>query len=151
MATRSTIAIELADGTVKQVYCHWDGYLSFNGRLLRDHYSDPTQLRQLIDLGDISSLAPTIGVQHPFSAAEAGMDLREYDRLYDKMTTFYARDRGETKCQAQSYWDFGMYKISGRSEEFDYILRNDGVWYYRSYGRDFVELGPDLQAELVDN
>ena len=26
MATRSRIAIELSDGTVKSVYCHWDGY-----------------------------------------------------------------------------------------------------------------------------
>ncbi len=37
MATRSTIALEFADGTVEQVYCHWDGYLDHNGALLRDH------------------------------------------------------------------------------------------------------------------
>ena len=32
MGTRSTIALEFADGTVGQVYCHWDGYLSKIGR-----------------------------------------------------------------------------------------------------------------------
>ena len=27
MATRSTIALEFADGSVGQVYCHWDGQI----------------------------------------------------------------------------------------------------------------------------
>ena len=49
MSTRSTIAIELADGTVKQVYCHSDGYLSYNGRILFEHYSDPAKLEELIE------------------------------------------------------------------------------------------------------
>ena len=40
MATRSTIALEFADGTVQQVYCHWDGYLDYNGKLLAEHYTD---------------------------------------------------------------------------------------------------------------
>jgi hypothetical protein len=41
MGTRSTIALEFADGTVEQVYCHWDGYLSNNGKILQAHYMDP--------------------------------------------------------------------------------------------------------------
>ena len=57
MATRSTIALEFADGTVGQVYCHWDGYLAHNGKMLQEHYSDPFKLRDLIDLGDLSTLA----------------------------------------------------------------------------------------------
>ena len=67
MGTRSTIALEYADGTVQQVYCHWDGYLSNNGMILQEHYSDPFKVRQLIDLGDISSLRPEVGAPHPFS------------------------------------------------------------------------------------
>ena len=45
MATRSTIALEFADGTVEQVYCHWDGYLAHNGLMLLEHYSNPFILR----------------------------------------------------------------------------------------------------------
>ena len=60
MATRGTIAIELADGTVKQIYSHWDNYLFYNGQMLQDHYTDPAKVEALIDGGAISSLAPSI-------------------------------------------------------------------------------------------
>ena len=48
MATRSTIALEFADGTIGQVYCHWDGYLQHNGRMLLANYSNPYVLRDLL-------------------------------------------------------------------------------------------------------
>ena len=48
MGTRSTIALEYADGTVHQVYCHWDGYLEHNGRILQEHYLDPFKLQEQI-------------------------------------------------------------------------------------------------------
>jgi len=35
MATRSRIAIENQDGTVTSIYCHFDGYLSGVGKLLK--------------------------------------------------------------------------------------------------------------------
>ena len=47
MATRSTIALEFADGTVQQVYCHWDGYIDHNGKILFENYSNPFILRML--------------------------------------------------------------------------------------------------------
>ena len=69
MGTRSTIALEFADGTVQQVYCHRDGYLENNGTILAEHYSDPFKLRDLIDMGDMSSLGKVIGMKHPFGPA----------------------------------------------------------------------------------
>ena len=56
MGTRSTIAIEFADGSVSQVYCHWDGYLSGVGAELQADYMDPFALRELIDGGDMSCI-----------------------------------------------------------------------------------------------
>jgi hypothetical protein len=56
MSTRSTIALEFADGTVQQIYCHFDGYLSGVGAELRSDYSDPFALRDLIDAGDTSTI-----------------------------------------------------------------------------------------------
>ncbi len=138
MATRSTIAIEYADGTVGQVYCHWDGYLDNNGVILRDHYSDPFKLRDLIDLGDISSLRPEIGVQHPFSSIGT-MDSAEYDRLYGDMTTFYGRDRGETGTGAKRFKDFQEYAREHQREEYEYILRQvngKAQWFVSFYGTD---------------
>jgi hypothetical protein len=147
MATRSTIALEFADGTVQQVYCHWDGYLSNNGVLLRDHYSNPFILRDLIDLGDISSLRPTIGTQHAFSKLEVPMDGDAYDKLYGEMTTFYGRDRGETGTGPKSFKDYADYVENFQHEEYAYILRKDGNWYVKCHSADFVTLTEAFESE----
>lgn len=110
MATRSTIAIENADGTVDQIYSHWDGYLDCNGEILQDHYQDRDLVRQLIEQGDISSLDETV-----------------------EATTFYARDRGETGCEASRYKDFEDYSANAQREEYNYIMRADGNWYVEFY------------------
>jgi hypothetical protein len=49
MNTCSTIALEYADGSIKQIYCHWDGYVSHNGRILHDHYDTPEKAAELMD------------------------------------------------------------------------------------------------------
>jgi hypothetical protein len=143
MATRSTIALEFADGTIGQVYCHWDGYLSHNGKILFENYSNPFILRDLIDLGSVSSLAPTIGTKHPFSQFDTTMPKDEFETLYGNMTTFYGRDRGEGEYQATYFKDFADFKANGQQEEYDYILRNvDGVatWFVSDHGSDFILL-----------
>ena len=147
MATRSTIALEFADGTVQQVYCHWDGYLENNGVILQEHYADPFKLRELIDLGDISSLKPTVGTKHAFSQFEVPMDGEAYDKLYGNMTTFYGRDRGETGVGPKSFKDYADYVENFQHEEYAYILRTDGVWYVKCHSADFVTLAEAFEAE----
>ena len=56
MSTRSNIGIQNEDGSVEMVYCHWDGYLSNNGAILRKHYLTESKIRKLIAGGDMSSL-----------------------------------------------------------------------------------------------
>ena len=150
MGTRSTIALEFADGTVEQVYCHWDGSLSNNGRILQEHYSDPFVLRDLIDLGDISSLKPTIGTQHAFSRLEVPMDGEAYDKLYGDMTTFYGRDRGETGVDSKKFLDFQDYLVRHQYEEYEYILRKDGNWYVKQHDNEFELLAPALVKALAE-
>jgi hypothetical protein len=152
MGTRSTIALEFADGTVEQVYCHWDGYLSNNGRILQEHYSNPFILRDLIDLGDISSLKSTIGTKHAFSQFEVPMDGEAYDKLYGDMTTFYGRDRGETGTGAKKFKDFADYAENHQREEYEYILRTDGKWYVSYYktGELYVELETAAYVENME-
>jgi hypothetical protein len=139
MATRSTIAIEYADGTVHQVYCHWDGYLEHNGKILQEHYSNPFILRDLIDLGDISSLGPIIGTKHPFSPHGDG-DRAAYDAAKNAgATTFYGRDRGETGVSARKFKDFQEYAREHQREEYEYILRQvngKAQWFVSFYGTD---------------
>ena len=150
MATRSTIALEYADGTIGQVYCHWDGYLEHNGVLLSKHYSNPFILRDLIDLGDISSLRPTVGTKHAFSRLEVPMDGEAYDKLYGDMTTFYGRDRGEEGTGAKTFIDFQDYMVRFQHEEYAYILRKDGNWYVKAYSNEFELLTEALSKCNVE-
>jgi len=143
MGTRSTIALEFADGTVEQVYCHWDGYLSNNGQILHKHYSDPFKLRDLIDLGDISSLRPEIGARHPFSQFDTTMTTEQFDALYGEMTTFYGRDRKESGCTAKKFKDYADYIENHQYEEYEYILRNvngKAVWFVADHDNVYITL-----------
>ena len=137
MATRSTIALEYADGTVHQVYCHWDGYLEHNGKILRDHYSNPFILRDLIDLGAVSSLRPMIGTKHAFSHFELrAEEVAGYKLLTENMTTFYARDRGE-KLIVHKFNDYEDYLAHHQYEEYEYILHQVNgvaVWFVSEHG-----------------
>jgi hypothetical protein len=152
MATRSTISLEFADGTIGQVYCHWDGYLAHNGKILFENYSNPFVLRDLIDLGGLSSLRTTIGTKHPFSYFDVeGMSSDEFYKLYGNMCTFYGRDRGEGQSDATYFKDFADFRANGQAEEYDYILRNvNGVatWFVSDHGGEFVLLENALVAEL---
>lgn len=144
MATRSAIAV--THGTVvKGVYCHWDGYIDHNGRILQEHY-DSAKANNLVALGDISSLRPNIGEQHPFSSIGI-MDSAEYDAKYGEMTTFYGRDRGETGTEWKVFKDADdfMGHFDGCGCEYFYLM-HEGVWYVNQYGR-----GWDKLAEVIAN
>jgi hypothetical protein len=154
MATRSTISLEFADGTIGQVYCHWDGYLAHNGKILFENYSNPFILRDLIDLGDLSSLRPTIGTKHAFSYFDVpGMTSDEYYKLYSDMCTFYGRDRGEGNTKVRYFKDYETFLANGQREEYDYILRNvNGVatWFVSDHNGDFVSLAEAIAKELEE-
>jgi hypothetical protein len=160
MGTRSTIAIEYADGTVEQVYCHWDGYLEHNGKILQEHYSDPYKLRDLIDQGDISSLGKSIGKKHPFGPAYNETDAVKKAKIQKEVdeareagyTTFYKRDRGEEGVEARQFANIADYFANHQYEEYEYILRNvDGVatWFVAVHSDVYVFLEEAFNKEEV--
>ena len=129
MGTRSTIAMEYADGTVGQVYCHWDGYLSNNGEILRTSYTDPFKVRELLDGGDMSSL----------------------DSEVDGCA-FY-KERGED-CPQRMFKDVAEYYTESQGEEYDYLLRcvdGEPVWTVRCYASkdQWVSLAEARADELI--
>jgi len=128
MGTRSRIGVMHGD-KVKSVYCHWDGYLANNGRILQEHY-DSTKANNLVALGDLSSLRPEIGEKHAFSRLETPMDDEAYEKLYGNMTTFYGRDRGEENVEwkvAHTFEEF-LDQVNSCGGEYYYVMK-DGVWY----------------------
>ena len=129
MGTRSRIGVMHGD-KVKSIYCHWDGYLSHNGRLLQDHY-DSAKANNLVALGDMSSLGRVIGEAHPFSPHTNAEDKALYEAAKEAgYCTFYARDRGETGTEfkvAHTFAEF-LEQADGCGAEYYYIMK-DGVWY----------------------
>jgi hypothetical protein len=141
MGTRSTIAIEYADGTVDQIYCHWDGYLEHNGQILQAHYSDPFKVRQMMDLGDMSSLGERIGTQHAFDKAPEGE------------CTFYKRDRNESGCEAKRFKSYEEYVADHQYEEYEYILRACGdkaVWFVADHSDRYVPLAEAIVNQMKE-
>jgi len=137
MATRSTIAILRDDSTVAKVYCHWDGYLENNGRLLVENYDTQDRVEALIAGGDISSLGQVIGEKHPFDVFMKDKMSAEDQALCERAeaeswTLYYGRDRGETGVEAKVYKSLGDYEARAQFEEFNYCFIY-GEWYYVSY------------------
>jgi hypothetical protein len=126
MGTRSRIGVMHGD-KCKSVYCHWDGYLSHNGKILQEHY-DSSKANHLVALGDMSSLQAEIGEKHAFSKHDVpGIETRVHN---ENWTTFYARDRGEKDVDfqvSQSFDEF-LELVDGTGAEYFYIMR-DGIWY----------------------
>lgn len=158
MSTRSLIGMVQHDGTVKFIYCHSDGYLSWNGVRLHQHYQDVLKVQQLIDLKDISTLGTEIGEKHDFNASmivysEHGLkeDLWP-DAVKQKMariTPFcraYERDRGEktevrTCHSAQAFWR----QTAGT--EYWYLYE-DRSWFMKNLARAPMLLSDALTDEL---
>ena len=60
MSTRSNIVLLRDNGSCSAIYCHYDGYLEHNGKMLLDNYTSTQDVRALVALGDIRALKPTL-------------------------------------------------------------------------------------------
>lgn len=108
MATRSTLSkVNSQTGEVFSVYCHWDGYLEHNGRMLLEHYNSEDRAIILLSMGAISALNETID-----------------DSI------FYCRDRGEDwdTVKPNRYENWAQFINTHRGEEFDYVFV-DNEWH----------------------
>jgi hypothetical protein len=135
MATRSAIGVMHGD-KVKAVYCHWDGYLDHNGRMLLEHYSDSAKANHLVALGDMSSLRPEVvipeGVVHSFDAPAPDI------------TVFYGRDRNETGVDFKVFHN-DKELFAGIDAQYFYVMK-DGVWYV-SEGAEWKVLSEAIAEE----
>jgi len=105
MATRSNIGYVLPNGNVRHIYAHWDGYPQHNGKILFESYQAAYKIAQLIELGDVSSLASEIAD-----------------------CVFYGRDRRESGVEATECARDDM-----RQNDYAYLYDN-GEWFVRGVG-----------------
>ena len=102
MSTRSMIGIVNENGTISANYCHWDGYPSNNGVILRDHFDSADKVFALLEFGDISSLGETI-----------------------EECEFYARDRGEGLSLPYTYNSVDNMAAVQQGCEYFYVFNTE--------------------------
>lgn len=129
MATRSHIGKKQSDGTIKYIYCHWDGYPEYNGEILKNHYTDEAKIDALLELGDISSLNEEIGEKHDFNDHDL--------RVENKWVCSYKRDRDESDTEARIANDVTELTQSSNWTEYHYVYDN-GKW--RCWGSNGHEI-----------
>jgi hypothetical protein len=121
MSTRSRIGMEFTDenGThmVKSIYCHFDGYPEGVGQKLMDHYQDREKVEQLIELGDISYIAPNVTPSGPHS----------FDEPERGVVVAYHRDRGEEYFAPRVDASVDRF-VKSDIEEFGYLFTEEGEW-----------------------
>ena len=143
MGTRSAIGIMNGD-VCQAIYCHWDGYLSNNGMILERWYRSEAKVKQLIELGDLSSLGEYVGKQHDFD-----------DRTHRDWCKFYGRDRGETDVGSLTFTTYDEFfnHYSNLGCEYFYIMK-DGVWFFATDSQPSLKLlqpavEQDIEEDLI--
>lgn len=121
MSTRSIIGYKMDNGKIRNIYCHYDGYLSYNGRILLESYNTLDKVKELVSHGSLSYLESKvnpIGNNHTFGTPESGV------------CVYYGRDRGEDWEQVK-YNDNTLEELldGGLSYIEYYYIFDNGHWY----------------------
>lgn len=118
MSTQSFICKETTKKTYVGIYCHYDGYPEYVGKILLTHYNNKDKVEELLELGDLSSLgeniAPKIGESHSF------------ENPLNNVCVAYHRDRGEKLYPARPI----TLQDASNCVEFMYVYMTDGTWYF---------------------
>lgn len=121
MGTRSTIGIKTEDGTIKAIYCHWDGYPEGVGAGLVAHYNNKKQAEALIALGSFSSLQDTLNETQASAYGTDGDKARTFTDEKDWLENFNS------------------------GEEYFYLYTEGEGWKY-SEGRNWIGLTTESQV-----
>ena len=134
MATRSNIGIVNLDKSITGIYCHWDGYPEYVGKMLLNHYTDVDWIHMLMDLGDLSSLSEKL----------YSTDFHTFDEPEEGVCISYGRDRGDTGSDSRTFEDLGEYEHFGSGVDYQYLFE-DGKWMYRcTYKGGWSDLTPEI-------
>lgn len=125
MSTTSTIGYY--DGkTVKFIYCHWDGYLSHNGKILLEHYTDVEKIKELVSLGAISTLRSRVKPNYD--------EFHSFDASLGDVVVAYGRDRGEKiVIMSEPSSDLQKALKNAKNQQYAYVFDIEtDAWYYRN-------------------
>lgn len=119
MSSTSRIGIELEDGMVESIYCHWDGYPKGVGKILKQYYQNRDKVKELIALRSISQLGiwvrPLPNEPHSFESPAKDV------------TVAYHRDRNEPPAKYNTNESIDEFAIE-LNTQYGYVLGLDGKW-----------------------
>lgn len=108
MGTASLIGNYNEDGTVTATYCHYDGYLSYNGKLLVQSFNTPERAKAVAEAGYLSGL------------------IADLDESIEKSVH---KQEAETYSSPAEFFSDATANYYGA----EYLYLFDGeVWFYRS-------------------
>lgn len=143
ISTRSYIAKKIGEDAYLTIYCHADGYLTYNGAMLLDRYNTPERVDALLALGDLSTLQeklePDPNSPHSFN----------YDERQEGVTVAYGRDRGETGTEARVATLADLNDESNWTE-YVYVFDENNKWKYFKTGQaknGLRDVHDDLEKE----
>lgn len=122
MSTNCRIGIKYPNEKIESIYCHWDGYPSYVGEVLKGHYTDLSKISELIKGGDISSLGYELG---------SSSGVHNFDNKIDGITVFYIRDRNEDPQSCKS-------KIVDNMDDFKQILSQEYNYIYDIINKKWI-------------
>jgi len=147
MSTRSRIGIRNKDNTITSIYCHWDGYPTWNGKMLLTYYTKREDVEKLIKLGNLSTLGRT----------PTAPDLNDVDiAMFSYKRDVYEKIRKENEvkgtmgnpcCIPHSIREdyakpedheaitHGNGDFPDCWQEYEYLFTKQGKWQYRKVGR----------------
>ena len=135
MATRGNIAIVNEDGSITSIYCHYDSYPEYVGKILLNHYNDVGIINKLMELGDLSSLG-----EHLYAAGHT------WSVPIEGVCVAYGRDRGEKGVESRVFKSIEQYNRNADNSGVNYqYLFEDGMWMYRkTHKGDWERLTPEV-------
>ena len=127
MGTRSRIGKQLADGSILSVYCHYDGYPEYNGRVLREYFSSADKVSELIDGGNMSCTWTNAGWGNE-TLSESG--------------PLHYTSRGESLESNAPRLDKDMEEFFSEGEEYSYVFTSSGWVCYNM--NEFNDKDPEI-------
>ena len=120
MSTRSHIGIINKDGSIKVVYCHSDGYLSFTGQRLVDSHNNVPAVRALLKIGNMTFVGAAM---QEYGSSMTYKNMTEYlksikDDKFNDIEYFYLYSVNKKVLGKKGWWfaQYDDYNVWNRVE-----------------------------------
>jgi hypothetical protein len=125
MSTHALIAKKDHDGTVRSVYCHYDGFPQHTGQILRDCYNDPAVIDIVMNFGNLKFITPHV----------SDIEFYVIDSRID--------ERALSHPGAKSFLNYGLKSDS----DFLYLFEQDRWRCWSTYSKEEIQLDENLGEE----